>query len=144
MVKAHKFIAEMRRFVNIFLIRFILMIPVFGQTVPDELVEAISKGDAGTMAGFFHQSLEMTILEKDYMASKNQATRIMENFFKENRPTGFTISFEGAKEKSKYAIGALTTADATYRVNMFFLNKENKRLIYYLSIEKESRYELQP
>jgi hypothetical protein len=27
---------------------------------------------------------------------------------------------------------------------MFFLNKEGKRLIYYLSIEKESQYELTP
>jgi hypothetical protein len=135
---------EMHRLITIFIIGFTIMIPVNGQTVPDGLVEALSKGDAGSMAEFFHQSLGMTILEKDYLSSKNQATRIMENFFKENKPTGFTISFEGAKEKSKYAIGALTTADATFRVNMFFLNKENKRLIYYLSIEKESQYELRP
>ncbi|MCK4751420.1 MAG: DUF4783 domain-containing protein [Bacteroidales bacterium] len=135
---------EMHRLITIFIIGFTIMIPVNGQTVPVGLVEALSKGDAGSLAEFFHQSLEMTILEKDYQSSKNQATRIMENFFKENTPTGFTISFEGAKEKSKYAIGALTTADATFRVNMFFLNKENRRLIYYLSIEKESQYELHP
>ena len=84
------------------------------------------------------------ILEKDHVASKNQATRILESFFKENPPNGFTVSFEGTKEKSKYAIGSLTTADATFRVNLFFLNRENRRLIYYLSIEKESQYELPP
>ena len=134
----------MRRLITILLISFPILVPVAGQTVPAGLMEALRKGDAGSMADFFHQSLEMTILEKDYMASKNQATRIMENFFKEHPPTGFTISFEGTKEKSKYAIGSLTTSGASYRVNLFFLNKENKRLIYYLSVEKESQYELHP
>ncbi len=135
---------EMHRLITIFLVSFAMLIPVEGQTVPPELLEAIKKGDADRMAEFFHQSLELTILEKDYMASKNQAARIMENFFRENPPTGFTISFEGTKEKSKYAIGSLATPKGTFRVNLFFLNKEEKRLIYYLSIEKESHYELRP
>jgi len=121
-----------------------VLVPLTGQTVDSGLIKALGQGDAGGMAEYFHQSLEMTILEKDYMASKNQAARIMENFFKEHPPTGFTISFEGTKEKSKYAIGLLTTSEANFRVNIFFLNVENKRLVYYLSIEKESQYELHP
>lgn len=121
-----------------------VLLPVMGQTVPDELIEAIGKGDENRMSAYFHQSLEMTILEEDYKASKNQATRIMENFFKKHTPTEFKVSFEGTKEQSKYAIGTLTTKDGAYRVNMFFLNKEGNRLIYYLSIEKESQYELLP
>lgn len=144
MVNVHKLITKMHRFITIFLISWVLLIPMSAQTVPEGLIEAISKGEARKMADYFHQSLEMTILEKDHVASKNQATRIMENFFKAHPPREFIISFEGAKEKSKYAIGTLTTDDGTYRVNMFFLNKENKRLVYYLSIIKESQYELYP
>ena len=121
-----------------------VLIPVMGQTVPAELAEAIGMGDATRMSTYFHQSLEMTILEEDYEASKNQATRIMENFFKKHTPTEFKVSFEGTKEQSKYAIGTLTTKDGAFRVNMFFLNKQDSRLIYYLSIEKESLYELVP
>jgi len=122
----------------------LVLFPLLAQTVPANLAKAIEEGDAAGMAVFFHQSLEMTILEKDYEISKNQATRIMENFFKEYEPLAFTISFEGTKEQSKYAIGTLTTSDESFRVNLFFMNKENKRLIYYLSIEKESQYELNP
>jgi DNA mismatch repair ATPase MutS len=121
-----------------------VFLPAYGQAVEQGLVEAIKNGDAGALAEYFHQSLEMTILEKDYMASKNQATRIMENFFKEHDPTDFVISFEGTKENSKYAIGSLDTGNGSFRVNLFFMNKEDKRLIYYLSIEKESQYELRP
>lgn len=134
----------MHRLITIFLLTTTALIPVTGQTVPAELIEAIGKGDATRMSTHFHQSLEMTILDEDYKASKNQATRIMENFFKKHTPTEFKVSFEGTKEQSKYAIGTLTTKDGAFRVNMFFLNKQDSRLIYYLSIEKESLYELVP
>jgi hypothetical protein len=131
----------MQRFIIIFLVQFLLQ-PMNGQTVPERLVEAIRKGDAARMSEWFHQSLEMTILENDYVASKTQATRIIENFFKSYPPTEFRISFEGTKEKSKYAIGSLKCAGNSFRINMFFIAKGNDRLIYYLSIEKESTYEL--
>lgn len=134
----------MYRLITILILKVLVLLPVVGQTVPAELSEAIGKGDASRMAAFFHQSLEMTILDKDYEASKNQATRIMENFFENHSPTEFKVSFEGTKEESKYAIGTLTTKEGAFRVNMFFLNKEGNRLIYYLTIEKESQYELLP
>jgi len=68
----------------------------------------------------------------------------MESFFKKHKPTEFKVSFEGTKEQSKYAIGTLSTKEGTFRVNLFFINKQGLRLIYYLSIEKESQYELNP
>jgi hypothetical protein len=125
-------------------VQVLVLLPLVAQTVPPGLVKALEKGDAAGMAVYFHQSLEMTILEKDYETSKNQATRIMENFFKEHKPTGFKISFEGTKDQSKYAIGTLTTSDDSFRVNLFFMNMDNKRLLYYVSIEKESQYALSP
>ena len=122
-----------------------LVLPqVLSQTVPADLAKAIGQGDANAMSAWFHQSLEMSILEEEYETSKNQASRILESFFKSHKPNGFKISFEGTKEQSKYAIGTLTTANGSFRVNLFFLDKEGKRLIYYLSIEKESQYELTP
>jgi hypothetical protein len=126
------------------LMNMLVLPQVLGQTVPSGLSEAISKGDATSMSDWFHQSLELTIMEKEYETSKYQATRILESFFKNNTPTGFTISFEGIKEQSKYAIGTMSTSNGSFRVNMFFLNKDEKQLIYYLSIEKESQYELTP
>jgi hypothetical protein len=121
-----------------------VLLQVWGQTVPEGLVDAMAKGNATAMSAYFHLSLEMSILEEDYETSKNQATRIMESFFKKHSPTGFTVSFEGTKEQSKYAIGTLSTKEGSFRVNLFFINKDGKRLIYYLSIEKESQYELSP
>lgn len=132
------------RLITIILISANCLLPIRSQTVPAELSSAMKAGDAEKIAQFFHESLELTILEKDYVASKNQATRIMENFFREHPPTGFGVSFEGTKEKSKYAIGNLTTSEGNFRVNIFFMNMNDKNLVYYMSIEKESQYELSP
>jgi len=126
------------------LLSTMVLLQVWGQTVPEGLVNAMAKGDATAMSAYFHLSLEMSILEEDFETSKNQATRIMESFFRKHTPTDFTVSFEGTKEQSKYAIGTLSTKEGTFRVNLFFINKDGKRLIYYLSIEKESQYELAP
>jgi hypothetical protein len=133
-----------QRILTILCVGTLLLPQVWGQTVPADLADAIGQGDASAMSAWFHQSLEMSILEEEYETSRNQGTRIMENFFKKHVPTGFTVSFEGTKEQSKYAIGTLSTENGTFRINLFFMNKGGQRLIYYLSIEKESRYELVP
>jgi hypothetical protein len=133
-----------QRILTILLVNMLVLPQVLSQTVPANLAKAIGEGDATSMSAWFHQSLEMTILDEEYECSKNQASRILESFFKSHKPSGFSISFEGSKEQSKYAIGTLSTSDGSFRVNMFFLKKEDKRLIYYLSIEKESQYEITP
>ena len=133
-----------QRILTILLLNILVLPQVLSQTVPADLISALGRGDAAATSAWFHQSLEMSILEEEYETSKNQATRILESFFKSHVPTGFKVSFEGTKEQSKYAIGTLSTSNGNFRVNLFFLDKDNKRLIYYLSIEKETPYELPP
>lgn len=134
----------MQRLITIFLGLALLYTGGNSQSIPADLVDALSGGKVEKAAAYFHQNLEMTILEKDYMVSKTQATRILKDFFRENPPSAFKVSFEGSKEKSRYAIGTLTTSNGDFRVNLFFMNKQDKRLIYYLTIVKESGYELYP
>jgi hypothetical protein len=133
-----------QRILTILILSLMVLPQVLSQTVPADLVSAFGRGDAAAVSEWFHQSLEMSILEKEYETSKNQATRILESFFKTHIPSGFRISFEGTKEQSKYAIGSLSTSNGNFRVNLFFLNKDGQHLLYYLSIEKESQYELEP
>jgi len=134
----------MRRLITIFLGLGLLSASGNSQSIPADLVDALSAGKVDKVAVYFHQNLEMTILEKDYTVSKTQATRILKDFFKENPPSVFKVSFEGTKEKSRYAIGTLTTSGGDFRINLFFMDKQDERLIYYLSIVKESGYELHP
>ena len=59
-MKGHKYIAKMYRIIMILLVSSVMLNPVIGQTVPQGLTEALSKGDAGNMSDYFHESLEMT------------------------------------------------------------------------------------
>ncbi|PID91199.1 MAG: hypothetical protein CSA96_09580 [Bacteroidetes bacterium] len=134
----------MYRVLSIFLLAGLCQLQAGAQIIPDGMGDAFGKGDAKALSAFFHESLEMTITGTDHHVSKAQATRILDSFFKSNPPLAFQVSFEGLKENSKYAIGTLKTENNTYRVNIFFLDREKQKLIYYLTIEKASLYELEP
>ena len=81
----------MMKLINILTLALFISISALGQSIPEGLVNAMKTGNAKNLSEFFHQSLEMTILEKDYNSSKNQATRIMEDFFRDHKPIDFTI-----------------------------------------------------
>lgn len=133
-----------RRILTILSLVFLSFSLVRGQDLPAPLIKAMGEGDAKAVSAYFHQNLEMNILDNSQECSKAQGTRILENFFKSHKPSSFTISFTGNKEDSRYAIGTLKTSDGQYRVNLYFMSRDNRQLIYYLSVEKETRYEIFP
>lgn len=106
------------------------------QTVPAEITEAFVKGDAKQLAEYFHDNLEMKILKNEYVTSKNQASRIMQDFFKHNPPLSFQLEYEGTKQDSKYGLGTLVTRKGSFSVNLYFLDGRKEKIIYSLSIEK--------
>lgn len=106
------------------------------QTVPTEITEAFVKGDAKQLAEYFHDNLEMKILKNEYVTSKNQASRIMQDFFKDNPPLSFQLEYEGTKQDSKYGLGTLVTRKGSFSVNLYFLDGRKEKIIYSLSIEK--------
>ncbi len=106
------------------------------QMVPKGIIEAFEKGDAKQLATYFHDNLEMKILKEDYVTSKNQAARIMQDFFKEHRPLSFKLEYEGTKQDSKYSLGTLVTRKGKFNVNLYFLDGRKEKIIYSLTIEK--------
>lgn len=119
-------------------ISVLLLISLKGiaQVVPDGIVEAFEKGNARQLSEFFHDNLEMHILKEDYVTSKNQAARIMQDFFKKNQPLSFELKYEGTKQDSNYGLGTLVTRKGTFNVHLYFLDGRKKKIIYSLTIEK--------
>jgi hypothetical protein len=106
------------------------------QIVPDGILKAFEKGNAKELAMYFHDNLEMKLLDENYVSSKNQASRIMQEFFKDYPPVSFKVDYEDTKKESKYGSGTLISKNASFRVNLYFLDVEKEKIIYYLSIEK--------
>ncbi len=105
--------------------------------IPDGIITALKKGNAGELAKYFSDNVELALSDLDDIYSKNQAELIIKDFFSKHPPTGFNILHKGGKESSRYAIGNLSTSNGKFRVTILIKIKENISLINQLRIEKE-------
>ena len=105
--------------------------------IPDEIVLAFEAGNAAELAKHFNTSIELIILEEEDVYSKTQAEQIIRKFFSDNKPSSFTVIFEGGKEPSKYAIGKLVTSTGPYRVYLLIKETKGSPLIHQIRIEAE-------
>lgn len=110
--------------------------PIFD--IPPKIFDAMKVGNAQELAKHFNSSVEIVILDKEDVYSKQQAEQILKSFFDKNKTKAFTLLHQGGKEGAQYAIGNLETVSGkTYRV--YFLVKESggKPLIHQMRIEEE-------
>ena len=106
--------------------------------IPGNIVNAIKNGNAKELAGYFNSSIELTLLSKEDIYSKEQAEIILKNFFQTHVPVSFTLLHEGGKESSKYAIGNLKTGNGNFRVTILLKSQNNQLYIHQLRIEGDN------
>ena len=113
------------------------MAPIQAQTdkVPEGIVLSFKAGNAAELSKFFHDNVELIILEDEDVYSRSQAEQIIRKFFSEHKPEAFKIIFEGG-ENSRYAIGSLTTQEKTYRVYILMKKQDGTPFIHQLRIEE--------
>jgi hypothetical protein len=128
---------QFRRFALVFFLLLAAFIQPVRSEIPDAVINAISTGNSAVLASYFNSSLELTILDKEDIYTRQQAELIMKDFFARNTPTSFTILHKGGKEGSQYAIGNLVTPGNVYRVTILVKVKENKSLIHQLRFEND-------
>ncbi|MBI4647328.1 MAG: DUF4783 domain-containing protein [Bacteroidia bacterium] len=105
--------------------------------VPNGIILSLKSGNSAELAKFFNTSVEVTILDKEEIYSKNQAELVIKDFFAKHQATNFTVVHEGGKEGAQYAIGNLTTNNGTFRVYILLKPNQNNLLIHTLRIENE-------
>lgn len=123
--------------------RFIIVIALLlhgiagnAQIVPEGIVHAFKTGDAKELSTFFHNSVEIKILTETQISSKNQATRIMQDFFRQHPPISFDVNYEDFKPDTQYGLGTMKTSKDSFRINLYFMELKKEKFIYYLNIEK--------
>ena len=110
----------------------------YNDDIPDGIITAIKKGNAGELAKYFNNSVELALSDIDDIYSKNQAELIVQDFFTKHPPQSFSILHEGGKESSRYAIGNLSTSNGKFRITILIKIKEGTPVINQLRIEKEN------
>lgn len=92
------------------------------------IANSCATGDVQTISEYFPSSLDMTILETEDVFSKVQATQMLSQFFKSNKPSKFEVQHKGSsKSGDYYQIGTLSTSNGEFRIT-FFLKKDNDQI----------------
>ena len=101
------------------------------------LEKYIAKGDAEALSAWFTTSLEIDILGRSNITSKQQAKQILKDFFSENTPKSFSFSHRSGKAPMKYAVGSLNAGGNKFRVIIFVKTTAEGNYIEQIRIEKE-------
>ena len=109
---------------------------VFQQTT-DKISEALKKGDAKELAKHFNKSLEVVVLDKENIYSKQQAELVVKDFFKKFPPKNFEVQHNGGPTDAKYSIGIYTSGVQKFRVYYLLKTTNKTQLIHLFRIEKE-------
>ncbi len=128
----------MKKFLYVFIAVFLLSFStysVFGQ-IPDLLESGLKSGNAKMVASCFNDNMELVILDKENVCSREQGEMILNDFFSKNKPTDFKLTHQGGTD-SLYGIGKLQTAGTSYRIYFVLKTFANKPLVVQLRIEKD-------
>ena len=104
--------------------------------IPGQIENGLKTCNAKMIASCFNENVELIILDKENVCSKEQGEMILSDFFSKNRPTDFKLTHQGGTD-SVYGIGKMQTATANFRIYFMLKSFANKPLLVQLRIEKD-------
>ncbi len=104
----------------------------------DQVVAAISTGNAAALAKCMVPNVDMTLPSASDFYSRAQAEQMLRKFFDEHKPKGLTIEHEGNNRSGdSYYIGKLATANGDFRVTFFLKKTDEGNQVKQLRMETE-------
>ncbi|MFN9496550.1 MAG: DUF4783 domain-containing protein, partial [Bacteroidota bacterium] len=100
----------MKKYLFVFSLAVIAM-PVLlaASDILDNIGNAIRSGNASAISQYFDATIDLTILEKESIYSRQQAQMVLQDFFNKNPVSSFSIIHRGSSAQgSSYGIGKLT------------------------------------
>ena len=96
----------------------------YSLNLPNEIVQALSNGDAKAISHYFNTSVELIINENQAVYGKAQAEQILKNFFNNNASASGKFSYKplhnGTRDNTRFYIGELmNTGKGSYRVTVW-------------------------
>ncbi|MBQ7574976.1 MAG: DUF4783 domain-containing protein [Bacteroidales bacterium] len=109
-------------------------------TSPDvfsPICKYIQTGDSDKLSAWFADNLELDILGAVNNSTRNQARRIMKNFFNNYTPKQFNLIHKSGKAPMKYAVGTLDAGGEKFRIILYVKTNEGRSYIQHLKVERE-------
>jgi|JI7StandDraft_1071085.scaffolds.fasta_scaffold09709_7 hypothetical protein len=102
-----------------------------------ETAAALKASDANALSAQFASSVDLTMGDKEGMYGKEQAKRMVADFFAKNAPAAFEIKHKSEAGSNKYLIGTYKGKTGTFRVYASFFNESGREVIRILKFENE-------
>jgi hypothetical protein len=125
----------------IFIIFTSFILCSFNSAQQDEIENikySMKNGNAGTIALYFDNTVDLTYDNTQSTYSKIQAEMILRDFYLKHSPKNFNVDYLGnsPNNDAQYLIATLQTSTGKYRVYMYFRNKDGKKIIKEIKISK--------
>jgi hypothetical protein len=122
---------------------FLILIAVsslsFKMDVIDDIASAIRSGNPKNISSFFIESIDLKVIEKEDVYSKQQAEMILKDFFSKHAVKSFTVAHKSEpKAGSQYVIGTLETSNGKFRTYFLIKTVGGRTLIQQFRIETEN------
>ena len=104
-------------------------------SIPNEIVSALSNGDANRLSAYLNDNVELFIENKNDIYSHQQAVSILNDFFHRFKVSDFKVIHQGNRDNSSFIIGILSTATENFRVYILTRKSDNKTIVLQLRIE---------
>ncbi len=103
-----------------------------------EITKAIKAGDASTLAQYFDEDVELTILDEVDNFTKSEAKAAVKEFFNDHKPKSYNQVHEGKSKGAggQYIIGNLSTSSGKFRVYLYMRVENGKYFIQELRFEE--------
>lgn len=125
-------------FLSIFMLSAVLISLQAKDEVSEDLLFALSSGDAIALSNYFNDNIELVIGSINDVYSKQQGTAIVVDFFRNNKINAFQVLHKGTKENAAFAICTLKSGKNTYRVYVLVRKVGTNQLIQQLRIESSN------
>ncbi len=120
----------------LFIISFSLL--SFRIDVIDDVASAIRSGNPKNISNYFIEHIDMKIIDKEDVYSKQQAEMILKDFFDKHSVKSYTVAHKSEpKNGSQYVIGTLDTSNGKFRTYFLIKTTGDKTLVQQFRIENE-------
>ncbi len=116
---------------------FFLLNASFGHAQCSEAIQALKLSDSNALSGHFAATVELTIGDDEVIYSKEQAKRMVADFFAKNTPAVYETRHKNEATSNKFIIGSYKGKTGTYRVYVSFHAEAGKDFIRTLKFERE-------
>lgn len=101
----------------------------------NDVSAAFKKGDAASLQGCLDREVEVVLPSGSKKCQANEAVKLLEAFFRQNTPSGFSILHQADKKESGFCVGKLSSSGGEFRVNITYRTQNNDISIQSIRIE---------